>query len=154
MKRNAKSKLQQNISTAQLKGLLPRRRNRDLRDRDEFDFESSEATPIESDLDELQMPNPRARQRPGAGKLTSPKATKKTARGKKAVKAKPSKTYSRRSMSDKENDAAAEPEEVTEASIIEHSEKLAAIRKKFEEVDEFELEFETVDAVTSSSPFR
>jgi hypothetical protein len=151
-KRNVKSKPKQTMSTAQLKGLLPRRRNRNLRDRDEFDFDSSEATPIDSDQDELQMPNPRGRQRAGAGKLASPKATKKSARGKKAAKAKPSKTYSRRVSSDKENDAAAE--EPSEVSIIEHSEKLAAIRKKFEEVDAFELEFETVDVTTSSSPFR
>ena len=154
-KRTGKSKAQQSLSTAQLKGLLPRRRNRNLRDRDEFDLDSSEATPIDSDQDELQMPNPRGRQRTAAGKLASPKATKKSARGKKPVKAKPSKTYSRRISSDKENDASAEDvEEPTETSIIEHSEKLAAIRKKFEEVDKFELEFETVDVTTSSSPFR
>ncbi|KAF2824526.1 hypothetical protein CC86DRAFT_371829 [Ophiobolus disseminans] len=154
-KRGVKTKAQQNISTAQLKGLLPRRRNRNMRDRDEFDLDSSEATPIDSDQDELQMPNPRGRQRLAAGKLASPKATKKSTRGKKAAKAKPSKTYSRRISSDKENEAGVdEAEEPTEASIMEHSEKLAAIRKKFEEVDKFELEFETVDVTTSSSPFR
>lgn len=155
-KRKAKAKAQQSISTAQLKNLLPRRRNRNLRDRDEFDLDSSEATPVDSDQDELQMPQPRGRQRTAAGKLASPKVTKKSARGKKAVKAKPTKTYSRRISSDKENEAGTDDaEEQTEASIVEHSEKLAAIRKKFEEVDQFELEFETVeDVTTSSSPFR
>lgn len=144
-KRNAKSKAQQSISTAQLKSLLPRRRNRNL-DRDEFDIESSEATPIDSDQDELQMPQPRRRQ-------PTQKATKK-GRGKKAAP-RVSRTYSRRVSSDKENDHNAEAiEEPTEASILEHSSKLAAIRKKFEEVDAFELDFETVDATTSSSPFR
>jgi hypothetical protein len=153
-KRTAKSKAQPKISTAQLKGLLPRRRNRNLRDRDEFDLESSEATPIDSDQDELQMPNPRTRQS-GAGKLASPKAAKKTARGKKSVASRPSKTYSRRISSDKENDGGnGDAEEPTEASIIEHSEKLLAIKKKFAEVDAFELEFETADITTSSSPFR
>jgi hypothetical protein len=154
-KRNAKSKVQRNISTAQLKGLLPRRRIRSLRDRDEFDLESLEATPIDSDQDELQMPNPRGRQRAGTGQLASAKNAKKTARAKKAAAAKATMTYSRRISSDKENEAAAaDAEEPTEASIVEHSEKLLAIKKKFEEVDAFELEFETVDMTTSSSPFR
>lgn len=154
-RRSAKTKAQQKISTVQLKGLLPRRRNRNLRDRDEFDLDSSEATPIDSDQDELQMPNPRVRARATAGKLTSPKAAKKTARGKKAATARLSKTYSRRVLSDKENEAQdVEAEEPTEASVIEHSEKLLAIKKKFEDVDAFELEFETADLMTSSSPFR
>jgi hypothetical protein len=154
-KRSAKSKAEHSISTAQLKGLLPRRRNRDLRDRDEFDLESSEATPLDSDQDELQMPQPRGRQRATTKKLQSPKAVKKTARGKKAPVARRSMTYSRRISSDKENEAANEAtEEPTEASILEHSEKLLAIKKKFEEVDAFELDFETGEATTSSSPFR
>jgi hypothetical protein len=148
-----KSKAQQSISTAQLKCLLPRRRNRDLRDRDEFDLESSEMTPVDSDQDELQMPHPR-RPKASAGRLTSPKAAKKSLRVRKATTAKASKTYSRRISSDKENEARNNPDEPTEASIVEHSEKLAAIKKKFEEVDAFELEFETVDVTTSSSPFR
>lgn len=150
-------KTQTNISTAQLKDLLPRRRNRQ-RDRDEFDLDSSdEVTRMESDQDELQMSHRRQRQRPGAAKATSPKATKKSARGKKAAptKQKASRTYSRRVSSDKENEVAVEEDEaVDEPSAIAHSEKLAAIRKKFEEVDAFELEFDTVDVTTSSSPFR
>jgi hypothetical protein len=154
-KRDAKSKAQRNISTAQLKGLLPRRRIRNLRDRDEFDLESSEATPIDSDQDELQMPNPRGRQRAGTGQLAPTKTAKKKARAQKAAVEKASKTYGRRISSDKENEAgAADVEEPTEASIVEHSEKLLAIKKKFEEVDAFELEFETVDTTTNSSPFR
>lgn len=105
------------------------------------------------------MPARRARQRPGAGKLASPKATRKTARSKKAgtsTKAanKASRTYSRRISSDKENDVAEEEEETIEPSAAEVSDKLAAIRKKFEEIDDFELEFATVDTVTSSSPYR
>ncbi|EAT80061.2 hypothetical protein SNOG_12763 [Parastagonospora nodorum SN15] len=153
-KRTAKSKAQQKISTAQLKVLLPRRRNRNLRDRDEFDIDSSEATPIDSEQDELQMPNPRARQR-GSAKVASPKAAKKNARGTKATASRQSKTYSRRISSDKENDARNDgDEEPTEASVAEHSEKLLAIKKKFEEVDAFELDFETGDVTTSSSPFR
>lgn len=158
-KRGTKKKAQQTISTAQLKGLLPRRRNRH-RDRHEFDLESSEeVTQLDSDQDELQMPTRRAHQRPGAGKLASPKASKKGSRGKKTAPAKAaprlSRTYSRRRLSDKENETAdQEDPEHTEISAIEHSEKLAAIKKKFEEVDAFELDFETVDVTTSSSPFR
>ena len=93
--------------------------------------------------------------------MASPKATKKTARGKKATaptKAanKASRTYGRRRVSsDKENDETAEGvEEATEPTAVEVSDKLAAIRKKFEEIDDFELEFATVDDVTSSSPYR
>ena len=162
-KRNDKAKAQHGISTAQLKSLLPRRRNR-VRARDEYDLTSSEdVTQFDSDQDELQMPSRRARQRPGASKVTtSPKATKKTTRGKKATapptKAanKASRTYGRRRVSsDKENDATTESvEEATEPSAVEVSDKLAAIRKKFEEIDDFELEFATVDDVTSSSPYR
>lgn len=106
------------------------------------------------------MPNRRARQRPGTGKTTSPKAAKKTARGKKAGApakgtTKASRTYSRRISSDKENDGAAEDTvEIPERPTVEISDKLAAIRKKFEEIDDFELEFATVDTVTSSSPYR
>lgn len=160
-KRNAKVKAQQFISTAQLKGLLPRRRNR-IRAHDEYDLTSSEdVTQFDSDQDELQMPARRARQRPGVGKTTSPKASKKTVRGKKAAAApakttsKASRTYSRRISSDKENSAAAEDgDEAPERSAVEISDKLAAIRKKFAEIDDFELEFGTVDTLTSSSPYR
>ncbi|KAJ4987892.1 ATP-dependent RNA helicase [Stagonosporopsis vannaccii] len=154
-KRNTKAKAQQHISTAQLKGLLPRRRNR-IRAHDEYDFTSSEdVTQFDSDQDELQMPARRARQRLGVGKTISPKATKK-ARGKKATSLpRASRTYSRRISSDKENDEAAEDvEETPGRSAVEISDKLAAIRKKFEEIDDFELEFGTVDTVTSSSPYR
>jgi hypothetical protein len=100
------------------------------------------------------MPQPRGR-RTATKKPHSPKAAKKTARAKKAPVARRSMTYSRRISSDKENEAVNEVvEEPDEASIIEHSEKLLAIKKKFEEVDAFELDFETGDVTTSSSPFR
>ncbi|KZM27813.1 uncharacterized protein EKO05_0010997 [Ascochyta rabiei] len=159
-KRDAKAKAQQSLSTAQLKGLLPRRRNR-VRAHDEYDVTSSEdVTQMDSDQDELQMASGRARLGAARGRAASPKATKKSARGKKAAApsqagGKASRTYSRRISSDKENEAAGEgAEETAERSAVEISGKLAAIRKRFEEIDEFELEFETVDAVTSSSPYR
>jgi hypothetical protein len=158
-KQRTKKKAEPSISTAQLKDLLPRRRNR-LRDRDEFDMDSSDdIEQVDSDQDELQMPARRVRRRQGTGKLTSPKATKRAARAKKDAPAnaagKSSRTYSRRISSDKENETAGQKDAATtQVSAIEHSEKLAAIRKKFEEVDAFELEFEDMDATTSSSPFR
>lgn len=158
-KRNAKAKAQPGISTAQLKGLLPRRRNR-VRAHDEYDMTSSgDVTQFDSDQDELQMPTRRARQRPRAGKIVSPKATKKTTHGKKAsaqskAASTASRTYSRRISSDKENNASVEDADESMERSGEISDKLAAIRKKFEEIDEFELDFETVDAVTSSSPYR
>ncbi len=159
-KRNTKIKAHQGIFTAQLKGLLPRRRNR-IRAHDEYDFTSSEdITQFDSDQDELQMPARRARQRPGAGKAISPKITKKTARGKKAAvpsraATKASRTYSRRISSDKENSATVEDADSTsERSATEISDRLAAIRRKFEQIDKFELEFATVETVTSSSPYR
>lgn len=130
-----------------------------MRDNDEFDIDSTEdMTQLDSDQDELQMPMRRTRRRPEVGTLASPKAVKKAGRGKKPgpVKSaqKTGRTYSRRISSDKENDTDQQEAEVDEASLVEQSEKLAAIRKKFEEVDAFELEFEDVDAITSSSPFR
>ncbi len=158
-RRNAKKKSQPSISTAQLTDLLPRRRAR-LHEHDEFDLTSSDnVEPVDSDQDELQMPDRRNRNRPGTAKPASPRAIKKSTRGKKTAPGKTahrvSRTYSRRISSDKENDEANRNEEgAAETSAIEHSEKLAAIRKKFEEVDAFELEFETVDTTTSSSPFR
>jgi hypothetical protein len=161
-KRRAKGKAQQSISTAQLKDLLPRRRNRMPQNRDEFDVESSEeVTQMDSDADELQMPNRRTRTIGGSKTVASPKASKKTGRGKKTgAVSKPgpksSRTYSRRISSEKENHTrAGEREAAMEQSPVEVSEKLAAIRRKFEAIDDFELEFETVDGVTtSSSPYR
>ena len=160
-KRRAKSKAQPSISTAQLKDLLPRRRNRMLQNKDEFDVESSEeVTQMDSDADELQMPNRRTRARGGSKKVTSPKASKKTGQGKKTgAVSKPgpkgSRTYSRRISSEKENETrAGRREAARQQSPVEVSEKLAAIRRKFAAIDEFELEFETADAVTSSSPYR
>ena len=159
-RRAPKKKPPPTFSTTQLKGLLPRRRARP-RDHDEFDLDSSDdITQLDSDIDELQRPTRKTHARPAAGKLVSPKASKKTGRGKKAAPAaskpatKASRTYSRRISSDKENDQAEQDGDVAETSAIEESERLAAIRKKFEEVDAFELDFETVDVTTSSSPFR
>lgn len=159
-KRNVKAKVPPGISTAQLKGLLPRRRNR-VRAQDEYDLTSSEdVTQFDSDQDELSMPARRARQRTGAAKAISPRASKKTVRGKKAATStkaanKASRTYGRRISSEEENNTAVgDDEDITEPSAVEVSDKLAAIRKKFEDIDDFELEFATVDTVTSSSPYR
>ncbi|KAF2242969.1 hypothetical protein BU26DRAFT_123167 [Trematosphaeria pertusa] len=160
-----KARRNHGISTAKLQALLPRRRTR-MPQEDEYDLQSSDdGFPADSDQDELQLP-PR-RLAPTARKSAAPKSTRKVSRAKKSTTAtKPAqentRTYSRRTSSDKENGAAVELEEdsdeieeTTEPSITRPSATLEAIAKKFEEVDAFEMEFESVSYVEqSSSPWR
>jgi hypothetical protein len=182
-KRQAKTKtkpLPTDFSTAQLQTLLPRRRNRGTHD--PFDVESSEeeidVTGLGSDDDELTnlsvRPNRRrptanphrrvARLKPGP---KSKSVTQGTAE-KNAVGVK--KTYTRRTLSDKENDATASDDEegdpddslapVADSGEVENSQELEArvgtelkkAKRKFEDVDKWEMEFEDVTA-SSSSPW-
>jgi hypothetical protein len=151
----------QGISTAKLQALLPRRRRRAPQERDEFDIQSSddvEDTPIDSDQDELQLPPRRVRQ------LAASKTNKKTSRTKKKTTVatgaakKNTATYTRRTSSDKENSNSVQ--EVNEDSLtatetsFAADPKLAAIAKKFEDVDAWEMEFESVDVTENSSPWR
>ncbi|KAF1960809.1 hypothetical protein CC80DRAFT_465134 [Byssothecium circinans] len=154
-----KANSHQAISTAKLQALLPRRRTRMPQDEDEFDIPSEG-----SDQDELAQPQ--RRQTAGARKSTASKVTKKPSRAVKKTAAKLSqknaRTYGRRRSSDKENEEALEEDEDDESEIHDtiavedslSSKSLQAIAKKFEEVDDFELEFESVSYVTSSSPHR
>jgi hypothetical protein len=155
------------ISTAKLQELLPRRRRRAPQERNEYDFEGSDdvdVSPIDSDEDELQMPQRRVLK---AAKPAT-KSRKKTSRaaqapglGKGAVKKK-TQTYTRRTSSDKENTTGLEAEddsvaavEPTETSFDIPPSKLSAIAKKFEDVDAFEMQFESVDVGGGeSSPWR
>ncbi|KAF2748630.1 hypothetical protein M011DRAFT_399994 [Sporormia fimetaria CBS 119925] len=154
------------ISTAKLEALLPRRRTRATRrQRDEYDINSSDESddaPIDSDQDELQLPARRLARQP---KKANQRKTSRTA--KKAAPAaekgrRTTKTYGRRTSSDKENPAADDDEvdvsgstEPTEVSVSVPSSTLAAIAKKFEDVDAWEMDFETVDVGGgSSSPWR
>ena len=152
------------ISTAKLQSLLPKRRTRVLEERDEYDVEDSDepnTTPLDSDEDELQMPHPRhtVPSRKGADS----KSNKKAARAvrKTAPIAKPNKktarTYGRRT-SDKENEGvlvADDGEDITQPSVVVPGSQLAAIAKQFEDVDAWEMDFESAGANgDNSSPWR
>jgi hypothetical protein len=164
-----KAKAHHGISTAKLQALLPRRRTRVPLERDEYDIQDSDEvndTPIDSDQDELQMPNPR--RAPAARKGGHKTASKKPARTVKKATAptktndRNSRTYGRRISSDKENEEAdavdddsGDAEETTETSIVLPGPQLKAMAKKFEDVDAWEMDFESVDAnADDSSPWR
>ncbi|KAF2734596.1 hypothetical protein EJ04DRAFT_512439, partial [Polyplosphaeria fusca] len=156
----------QGLSTAKLQALLPRRRTVVSHEHDEYDLEDSDeivVAPIDSDEDELQMPQPRkAAPTRKTGTFKPPrKGGRKTKKAAPApeVSKKP-RTYGRRTSSDKENGSTYvaneeseddEVEDVSETRINVPKERLEAIAKKFEEVDAWDLEFETVDQVASSS---
>lgn len=160
--RQSKSKKKRNheqgISTAKLQALLPKRRTRTKED------ESDSASPIDSDEDELSMP-PRRHARL-ARKIAAPKTSKKLTRATQKSttnkSSKGSRTYGRRVSSDKENEGRAEAEEESDESddtARETNDKpsthLEAMAKKFADIDEFDLDFESVSYVqTSSSPWR
>jgi hypothetical protein len=158
----------QTISTAKLQSLLPRRRNRVAQRRDEYDIQNSddvEVIPDDSDQDELQLPPPRPAARKAAASKSKKKSSKTEKKPELAIsKARTStRTYGRQS-SDKENESAfvanededsVDVNESTEISVDLPKSKLAAIAKKFEEVDDFEMEFESVDVDGgTSSPWR
>jgi hypothetical protein len=152
------------ISTAKLQAFLPKRRTRATHE------DSDSASPIDSDEDELSMPPRRHAQL--ARKIAAAKATKRSTRG----TGKPttttskvpngSRTYGRRISSDKENGGRAEADEESDESrdtardtARETDDKpsahLEAMAKKFADIDEFDLDFESVSYVqTSSSPWR
>ncbi|OCL13557.1 hypothetical protein AOQ84DRAFT_351952 [Glonium stellatum] len=174
-----------NLSTAKLQSMLPRRRHRAKgRAIDQFDIPSSDdvgTSILASDEDELQLPASRhttnARRTDATRtpvKRTSREAKKNTGQtsAKKAtpVKSTPTakgvtRTYGNRRVtsSDKENEStfihhelSEEDDEPTEVTI-DHvkSAELAAAAKKFAEVDQWEMEFESVDiGGESSSPWR
>jgi hypothetical protein len=151
-----KAKKNQGISTAKLQSLLPRRRRNVPREDDEDEMA------FDSDQDELALP-PR-RQTAARRKPPTPKPAKKASRTAKKTLVVPrnTRTYGRRGSSDKENDEAHEEEEgdFEEGSTIEVATKkpskaLEAIAKQFEDIDAFEMDFESVSYVqTSSSPTR
>ncbi|KAF1980196.1 hypothetical protein BU23DRAFT_495539 [Bimuria novae-zelandiae CBS 107.79] len=161
-KAKQKSKPNKGISTAKLQALLPKRRTRAIHE------DSYSASLIDSDEDELSMPPRRHAQL--ARKFAATKASKKPARAAKkpttaATATKGSKTYGRRISSDKENegrvdvDDGSEDEDEdsghTEIANDKPSSHLQAMAKKFEDIDAFDLDFESVSYVqTSSSPSR
>ncbi|KAF2113343.1 hypothetical protein BDV96DRAFT_578850 [Lophiotrema nucula] len=164
-----------NISTAKLQALLPRRRTHISVDRDVYDLERSDdaSGPIDSDQDELQMPASRLAGRDRKSAAPKTKTKKKTTRRAKQGNivleptTKPTRTYGRRTSSDKENESSLMLEEVSDdddvtdvapkrpATIAKPAPNLTAITQKFAEIDEWEMDFEDVDANgTSSSPWR
>ncbi|KAF2684513.1 hypothetical protein K458DRAFT_418087 [Lentithecium fluviatile CBS 122367] len=160
-KARPKSRKNPEISTAKLQSLLPRRRTRVAQEGDEFDMDNSEDVTFDSDQDELALP---PRRQPAAGRKPAPKpkkpskTTRKAAASSRATQ-KNTRTYGRPGSSDKENAGAREDSDgegsTIEVTTVQPSKALEAIAKKFEEVDEFELDFESVSYVqTSSSPMR
>lgn len=159
-KGKVKAKNEESISTAKLQALLPKRRMRAKHD------ESDSASVIGSDEDELSMPPRRHAQL--ARKMAATKASKKSAHAAKKTAPtsrapKGSRTYGRRISSDKENEGRVEVDEDSEDEDSGHTEiaddkpssNLQAMAKKFEDIDAFDLDFESVSYVqTSSSPWR
>jgi hypothetical protein len=165
IKGRQKSKKNPGISTAKLQAMLPRRRTRVTHEVDEYDLDASEDVTLDSDQDELSLPQ--RRQTATARKPSASKPAKKTSRTTKKATApskpaqKNSRTYGRRGSSDKENGEAHrevdsdEEGSTIEVSTIKPSKALEAMAKQFEEVDAFEMDFESVSYVqTSSSPLR
>ncbi|CAG8971691.1 hypothetical protein HYALB_00003159 [Hymenoscyphus albidus] len=157
-------------STAQLQALLPRRRRHTTRD--PFDIPSSDdeidASGLASDDDELSHLNARTRrQRSVIHKAPVPtrKSGKEKAAPKTTTRSTAKRTYGSRGnpISDKENeeadvndslgpvpDAADESPENSQEMEARIGKELKKARRKFQEVDKWELEFE--DATGSSSP--
>jgi hypothetical protein len=151
-----KSKTEKGISTAKLQALLPKRRTRRNPD------DSDSASPLDSDEDELSMPPRRHAQL--ARKMAASKPSKKPGRaGRKATAPRGSRTYGRAVSSDKENEGRAEADGESDEEGSGHTEianegrfaDLQAMAKKFEDIDAFDLDFESVSYVQmSSSPRR
>ncbi|ETS80642.1 hypothetical protein PFICI_08171 [Pestalotiopsis fici W106-1] len=154
------------ISTADLTGLLPRRRQRSARNDplggDDSD-EEVDAAGLGNDDDELSYLDVRRTRRRPAKPLaragTSNQTTTARAQKKDKVASKPARTYGR--LSDKENqedgegegdsaNAAPDDDDVFEQEDSGPGEELKNAAKKFAEVDKWELEFE--ERMQSSSP--
>jgi len=165
------------LSTAALRALLPRRKwRRNPARADPFEIPTSDtlvdSRNLDSDEDELQQGHRQKRtshKTPGK-KQALDKASKSPSALKKhhPIVKSAAKTYSRRN-SDKENwmegsDSSAsddddviigETKTLVKEADISKSKELEAAAKKFQEIDEWKMEFESVDAgVSGSSPWR
>jgi hypothetical protein len=170
--RRAASKPETKVTTADLTGLLPRRRHRNAR-ADPFAVDDSgdevDAAGLADDDDELSYLDVRTRRRParplsraGTVNQSATRGRSGQRKGKTPVSTKPARrTYGR--SSDKENqdnddenddvDPGADDEEVTETSeemVARIGEELKDAARKFAEVDKWELEYE--EMTQSSSP--
>ncbi|OBT82217.1 hypothetical protein VE02_09005 [Pseudogymnoascus sp. 03VT05] len=168
------------LSTAQLQLLLPRRRRRAARDAYDIGSSDDEVD-AESDEDELShlaaAPSRSNRQTPGARKRVTKLQSAIKGKGKAVAAAQAAaakRTYGSRrgaapSLSDKENgdnsaqvsDAEVDPDDslapvqdsVEDSSVLEErlGTELKIAKRKFEDVDQWEMEFEDMTA-NSSSP--
>ncbi|KAI1877849.1 uncharacterized protein JN550_000031 [Neoarthrinium moseri] len=169
--RRAASKSEPKITTADLQGLLPRRRYRSARNDSAEDSDAEVDTAgLGDDDDELSHLDVRTRRRPArplsraaTGNQSATRGRSTQQKGKTPASANPSRTYGR--SSDKENlddeeagsDAgtAAGPDddgasENSEDMVARVGEELKNAARKFAEVDRWELEYEEV--TQSSSP--
>ncbi len=169
----AAAKPEPKITTADLAGMLPRRRRRNARD-DPFGVEAEsepevDASGLGNDEDELSYLDVHTRRRPAR---SASRGNKNAARGRSAQRARPSRqtpasgkatarTYGR--LSDKENQN--EPEEEDDNSlepvggededdshvlVAKIGSELKNAKRKFQEVDKWTLEYE--EMTQSSSP--
>lgn len=182
--RSRGSKKQVNMSTATLRALLPRRtrRTQPSYGRTEYDIPSDEdddgtafdTTHLDEDEDELggrirrQTRAPaqtKGRKKAAAPAKTKPKQTRKSAAPPPSTrgKGKATTTYGRAAASDKENvgeDSASEQDEGDTSLTmheVAHSKELEEARRKFAEVDEWDLSFESMsneDHRSSSQGWR
>ncbi|GME38565.1 uncharacterized protein LTHEOB_4105 [Neofusicoccum parvum] len=184
-KTNARKPKAMSLSTATLQSLLPRRRKKpatrhakptaaEAFEIPSSDVEGEEASASDGEDELHRAPAAAARRRKGRAVETKRKEAAAVEAGVAAKKKRLSRTYGRRS-SDKENhDADADAstyvrsggesdgdgdEEVLETSEmrdVRRSKELEAAAKKFAEVDEWEMEFESVDlgGASASSPWR
>ncbi|KFY17847.1 hypothetical protein V492_00344 [Pseudogymnoascus sp. VKM F-4246] len=167
------------LSTAQLQLLLPRRRRRAARDT--YDIGSSDESDAESDEDELShlaaAPSRSNRQTPGRPKRVTKLQSTIKGKGKAVAAAQAAaakQTYGSRraaapSLSDKENgddsaqvsEAELDPDDslapvqdsIEDSSVLEErlGKELKLAKRKFEDVDQWEMEFEDMTG-NSSSP--
>ncbi|PIA93098.1 hypothetical protein CB0940_04190 [Cercospora beticola] len=159
------------INTAALQSLLPKRRQplRPRKRKSEYDIESSEAeddavvdtSHLDEDEDELGVQGKR-RAKPAPTKTKRGTTAKRGKSGKAAPTAskktaakKSTKTYGRATVSDKENDGHESFEEAEESTLPEiphsmqdvaKSKELEAAKAKFADIDQWDMEFETMSA--------
>lgn len=169
--RRAASKPEAKVTTADLTGMLPRRRHRNTR-ADPFTLSDSDeevdAAGLADDDDELSYLDVRTRRRParplsraGAVNQSATRGRSAQRKGKTPASGKPARrTYGR--SSDKENqdddnendnlDAGADEDatETSEQMVARVGEELKDAARKFAEVDKWELEYE--EMTQSSSP--
>jgi hypothetical protein len=173
--RQKNSKKAQKMSTEQLQSMLPmpkdKTKKRDKKKTEMYDIESDSDEEVD-DNDELSRPARRRattatsrKSKPLAAKSANRKATSKTFT---AAKGKQKRTYGRQESVEKENDESAFARELGEEEDDDEdtfeilpkskgakSKELEKARKKFAKVDEWEMEFESVDlGGGESSPWR